>query len=119
MTMITSTTKSKQTSAFMQDMVGCGASIIHKFADLPPDSAEQIAHHIASDLIKHWGGSMLYIPKIDHSQLHKRDLQIWQDFTGNNHHELSRKYNLSTVTIYQILAKVRKSLPNKQGDLFD
>ena len=105
-------------SAFMQDMVGLGADIIHNFADIPPDSAEQIAHHIANNMIAHWGGSMLYIPKNSPYDLHQRDLAIWDDFTGDNIHELAQKYDLSMVTIYQILAKVRKSLPKKQGDLF-
>lgn len=105
--------------AFIQDMTKLGTNIIHNFADIPPESAEQIAHHIAHSMISHWGGSMLYIPKNNPATLHKRDLQIWRDFTGNNHHELAQKYNLSMVTIYQILAKVRKSLPKKQDDLFD
>ena len=106
-------------SAFLQDIVGHGADIIAKFTDIPPESCEQIAYHLADRMTAHWGGSMFYVPKTNPAELHKRDLAIWQDFTGDNVHELAQKYDLSMVTIYQIIAKVRKSLPNKQKDLFD
>ncbi|WP_019672275.1 Mor transcription activator family protein [Psychrobacter lutiphocae] len=106
-------------TAFLQDMVGQGADILAKFTDIPPESCEQIAFHLADRMTAHWGGSMLYVPKNTPAELHKRDLAIWQDFNGTNHHQLAQKYQLSMVTIYQILAKVRKSLPKTQEDLFD
>lgn len=109
---------SKLGYAFTTDMVEIGAKFLSDFADIDNQSAEQIAHHLAEELRKHWGGSQLYIPKTSIVQLHKRDLDIYNQFTGNNVHELGREYNLSEVTIYQIIAKVRKSLPKDQPSLF-
>ncbi|ERL56175.1 Mor transcription activator family protein [Psychrobacter aquaticus] len=106
-------------TAFLQDMVGHGADVIASYTDIPTEAAEQIAFHLAERMTIHWGGSMLYVPKNSPLKLHKRDLEIWQAFTGNNQHQLAQKYNLSIITIYQIIAKIRKSLPDKQKDLFD
>ena len=47
-----------------------------------------------------------------------QDIAIWDDFTGNNHHQLAQKYDLSTIAIYKILAEVKNSLPKPQKDLF-
>lgn len=106
-------------SAFLQDMIGIGSDIIATSAKLPKEQAEQIAYDLAQSMTAHWGGSMLYVPKTNPDKLQKRNLAIWNDFTGNNHHQLGQKHNLSTITIYQILADVRKSLPKMQEDLFD
>lgn len=100
-------------------MIAHGAGIIHRYTDIPQDSAEQIAYHLAQSMIKYWGGSMLYVPRQMATTLHERDLAIWQDFNGRNHNELARKYGLSVITIYQIIAKIRKELPATQPDLFD
>lgn len=107
-------------TAFFEDVVAHGAHSLCALTNMTPESAEQVAHHLAVALQSHWGGSMLYVPKTDHLRAHKRDLQIWNDFTGDNHNELGRKYDLSVITIYQILARVREQLRKEnQGDLFD
>ena len=106
-------------SAFLEDMVGIGAGIIATSANIPTAQAEQIAYDLTQSLTKHWGGSMLYVPKTNPDKIHKRNMQIWQNFKGNNQHQLAQKYGLSTITIYQILADVRKSLPKTQEDLFN
>ncbi len=111
-------TASQHGYAFMADMTAYGAKILTELTDTPLESAEQVTHHLVEELRKHWGGSQLYIPKTSLYQLHQRDLAIYNDFTGRNHHELARKYDLSEITVYQILKRVRESLPKKQGDLF-
>lgn len=81
--------------------------------------AEQIANEIAYRLSQHWGGTMFYVAKYSPWQAHERDLAIWRDFTGNNHHELAIKYHLSVPYIYEITARMRKLFCAKQQDLFD
>ena len=106
-------------TAFLQDMVGIGADIIATSAQLSIEEAEQIAYDLAQTMTAHWGGSMLYVPKTNPDKIRKRNLAIWDDFTGNNHHQLVRKYDLSMGKIYQILAEVKSTLPKPQKDLFD
>lgn len=106
-------------TAFLQDMVGIGTAIVQASAKIPSEQAEQVAYELASAMTKHWGGSMLYVPKTDPNKVIKRNRAIWDDFTGNNHHQLAQKYDLATPTVYQILADFQKSLPKTQEDLFD
>ena len=106
-------------TVFLQDMVGIGAAIVQASAKISSEQAEQVAYELASAMTKHWGGSMLYVPKTDPNKVIKRNRAIWDDFTGNNHHQLAQKYDLATPTVYQILADFQKSLPKTQEDLFD
>ena len=106
-------------TAFLQDMVGIGTAIIQASAKIPSEQAEQVAYELASAMTKHWGGSMLYVPKTDPNKVIKRNRAIWDDFTGNNHHQLAQKYDLATPTVYQILADIQNTLPKPQKDLFD
>lgn len=106
-------------TAFLQDMVGIGADIIATSAQLSIEEAEQIAYDLAQTMTAHWGGSMLYVPKTNPDKIRKRNLAIWDDFTGNNHHQLAQKYDLATPTVYQILADIQNTLPKPQKDLFD
>lgn len=66
-----------------------------------------------------WGGSMIYVAKHNPWQAHERDLQIWGEFTGNNHHELALKFGLSLPYIYEIIARMRKIYRKEQQDLFE
>ena len=106
-------------TAFLQDMVGIGADIIATSAQIPTEQAQQIAYDLAQSMTAHWGGSMLYVPKTNPEKILKRNLGIWNDFTGNNHHQLAQKYDLATPTVYQILADIQNTLPKPQKDLFD
>lgn len=106
-------------TAFLQDMVGIGAAIVASSAQIPTEQAEQVAYELVAAMTKHWGGSMLYVPKTDPNKVIKRNRAMWNDFTGDNHHQLAQNYDLATPTVYQILADFQKSLPKSQEDLFD
>ena len=72
--------------------------------------------HISS----HWGGQMLYIGKDHAFHADKRDLQIYNEFNGNNHFELAEKFDLTVVYIYRIvkrMAEIEKK--RRQRDLFE
>ena len=52
-----------------------------------------------------YGGSSLYIPKSDMFVRHRRNLNIYEDYKkGSTYKTLSRKFNLSTVSIRNIIA---------------
>lgn len=109
----------KKGELFFSDIEAIATQAITTYLDASADTAEQIAHEIAHQLNQNWGGSMFYVPKFNAWQAHKRDLAIWQDFNGRNHTELAQKYGLSVPYIYEILARIRSTLPKNQHDLFD
>jgi len=81
--------------------------------------AEQIAHGITEKIRHDWGGLSVYIPKGTIYALSVRDQQIYDDFNGNNHHEICRKYNISLQWLYKVIAAQKRiDSHNRQSDLF-
>lgn len=84
-----------------------------------PESYRQVAEVVGVEaavrLSEHLGGCSFYFPKLDGLVLKKRDEAIRREFTGMNHRELARKYNLSEQQIRNILANGKD---DRQNNLF-
>lgn len=81
--------------------------------------AEQCGAALADRLATHWGGQLINIPKDYRFNLANRDLLIYEEFTGNNHGELARKYGMTVRGIYKIIERARKrDLDYRQPKLF-
>jgi len=84
---------------------------------VPNDIAERLSYAVAENLRKDWGGMQVYICK--GNELSKRDAEIWATFTGNNHHELCRKFEITMQRVYKIIAVQRRlEEQDKQADVF-
>lgn len=74
-----------------------------------PESYREIARiagvENAVRLSQALGGLSYYFPQIDGILRRKRDEAIRQEFTGNNHRALARKYRLSEVWIRDIVER--------------
>lgn len=109
----------QEADRFFGDLKSFGTSVItDTIPNVDAKTAEQVSNELAYRLSQHWGGSMFYVTKKNAWQAHKRDMEIWDAFTGNNHHELVQKFGLSLPYIYEILARMRKIGGGKQKDLF-
>jgi len=64
-----------------------------------------------------WGGVYRYIPKMDKALNALRNRRIRQAFTGCNHRELARKFNLSETWIRKILEQTAEA-DDRQASLF-
>lgn len=84
---------------------------------LPDDDAGRIAREQTEDLRAALGGGLLYIPKGTRYANRLRDEEIWYDYTckGVTPLQLSQRYGLSIVRIYEILAAERAK---RQPSLF-
>lgn len=56
-------------------------------------------------LAAQYQGIPIYLHKIDKTLQQMRDEKILKEFTGGNHKELARKYNLTEARIRQILTQ--------------
>lgn len=84
-----------------------------------PEVAEQAGVAMANHMAEHWGGQVISIPKDHFFKLSGRDLNVFNEFTGNNHSDLARKYKLSSRAIYKIIARAsRRETDKRQGKLF-
>lgn len=86
---------------------------------VPTEKAEQVAHEIANRMASHWGGQNIYFPMGLSYKLSQRDQQIYDEFNGDNHSDLARKYGVSLQWIYKIIKTVRQEeINSRQGGLF-
>jgi Mor family transcriptional regulator len=100
--------------------VATHASEIAAAHGVKADIADLIGATVADHLAEHWGGQVISIPKDYHYKLSDLHLQIYTEFTGNNHMELVRKYGISLQWIYKLINRVHKREVNKrQQKLFD
>ena len=84
-----------------------------KTHEIEPEIADRISLKFEVSFRKDYGGIPLYIRKS--KELTTRNDEIWTKFTGKNHIELCREFNLSYQQICKIIGLQRKK---RQGDLF-
>lgn len=72
--------------------------------------AGDIGKQVADTLRDTWGGQHVYI-SYDRP---RRDALIFDEFTGDNHHELAEKYHMSTRNIYAIVKAEKDRRRHKQ-----
>ena len=103
-------------------LIDLAQNIAHALAELielDKERAEHVGQEIANRMAGNWGGQLIYFPIGTAIKLSARDLAIWNDFTGQNHSELARKYGVSLQWIYKIVKAMRQTdLARRQGGLF-
>lgn len=73
-----------------------------------------------NSICKVFGGMQFYLPKGRILEGMITQLHIWNEYTGNNVAQLSRKYDVSMQHIYRVVAKMRNIEKKKrQLDMFD
>lgn len=88
--------------------------------DYQADEARAAAAVVIRALARYGGGRTMYLPMGDALERALRDNQIWHEFNGSNIDELQRKYRVSSIHIYRILARMRKLRRRElQPELFD
>jgi Mor family transcriptional regulator len=101
-----------------QFVVAIADGYVQEFKD-DPEAARQRANFAMSVIQSNAGGAGIYIGKghLWHiSEVHRR---IYSRFTGNNHAQLAREFNLTERQIYNIIAAVGdEEFERRQGKLF-
>jgi len=85
-----------------------------------PEMADAIAIAAGAELAASWGGQLIYFPKNIRTRIRKRDLEIYERFTGDNHAELAQMFDLSVTWVYAIVKRTGAELRRERNvDLFD
>lgn len=83
-----------------------------KLPDVYKQLTELIGYENMLTLIAHYGGTPLYVPKLDALQKALRDDHLMSDYAaGRTPDQLAHKYNLSVVQVYEII----KNMNRKSG----
>ena len=62
---------------------------------------------VADMLADEWGGQSIYVPKDVARRCLKRNVRLFDEFTGSNVAELARKYGLSEQRVYAVIKQER------------
>ncbi len=87
---------------------------------MPEDRARAVAFSLAESVRQHWGGQLIYVPVGTGYEISERDREIWEKFTGDNHEQLARDYEVTVVHVYRIVKKMAQAARARdQRDLFN
>ena len=94
----------------------------HKIQDLQGEQrqiAETIGLEAYLKLVKIYGGTNIYIAKIDKLLSIKRDMEIVKRFNGYNYKSLANQYRLSERAVREIINRENSRILNQQLSFFD
>lgn len=75
---------------------------------LAKKSASSMALKITREMAVAWGGQNIYFPVGKTRWAQERDWQIFEEFRGDNHAELARKYQLTVPHIYRLIKRCKE-----------
>ena len=78
--------------------------------------AETVGLEAYIKLVMNYGGSHIYINKADTLTRENRNSEIKEKFNGSNYRELAREYNLSEITIRNIVDKKIRQIKSEPFD---
>ena len=81
--------------------------------------AETIGLEAYIKLVKIYGGTNIYIAKIDKLLSIKRDTEIVKRFNGYNYKSLANQYRLSERAVREIINRENSRILNQQLSFFD
>lgn len=85
-----------------------------------PDGAPELARRVVYSICEHQGGTVMYLPRGTILKRAMRDAAIYQDWRdhGVKPADMVSKYDLSSQTIYDIIARQRALHRKSEPDLF-
>ena len=104
---------------FLDDFMAKSTDILENDIGLSPEQALSAAEKLVKFIKKDWSGQQIYFPKCAEDELSARDLQLWEQFNGNNYSQVAREFNVSVQWVYKVVKFMRaKNIANKQIDAF-
>lgn len=104
----------------LRDLIDKATPEISERMGLTTEQARQAVFIVAEVIRKDWSGDGIYLPKGLAYEISKRDREMYAKFTGTNHAQLARQYDLSVRQVYARIALVgEQEYKRRQGHLFD
>ncbi|ECI3885399.1 TPA: Mor transcription activator family protein [Salmonella enterica subsp. enterica serovar Newport] len=114
--MMGATTQKELMDGLMEAVI----TILTERQGIPVMTACRVANTFADRMSHVWANSVIRIPKgIAYNTL-KRNKALFDNFDGNNHAWLGRKYGISIQRVYTIVKEMRQAyIESLQVDMFD
>lgn len=116
------TRSSLKRNALLEDVIGVIDTHLQEH-EIPPTVAALAAHALADRLSDYWGGQVIVFPRDYLYKLAKLELEIFDQFNGDNYDELARAHGMTVRGVRKLITRVRAKLakqrPDNQPDLLD
>lgn len=116
------TRSGQKRNALLADLVQVATAHMEE-NEVPGAVAVTVAHSLADRLADYWGGQVIVFPRDFLWKLAKLELEIYDQFNGQNYDELARQHGMTVRGVRKLIGRVRVKLarqrPNNQGDLLD
>ncbi|MGI6053950.1 MAG: Mor transcription activator family protein [Clostridium sp.] len=89
---------------------------IESLDEEPKKIAELVGMEGFRNLVRTFGGSSIYIPKVESLEKAVRDQRIRDEFDGSNYRELAMKYGLTETWIRSIVMEKVRELRERPMD---
>jgi len=111
--------KGKFTETLEQLVVAIADGYIEEFKDAPEDARRRA--NVAMGIIQqNAGGSGMYVAKGHFWAITEKHRQIYRRFTGDNHAQLAREFDLTERQIYNAIAAIsEEEFQRRQPGLFE
>lgn len=104
----------------LRDLIDKAAEPLAAKLKIPLPEAREVAFVICEIIRRDWSGNNLYLPVGLAHDISKRDLEMYEAFTGSNHAELSKRFNITVRQVYERLGLVSAAeFTRRQPRLFD
>ncbi len=98
----------------IRDVATMAQAILMKEYHQDEKTAKKMGVDVAVAFSKQCGGTQFYIPVGRFLKISKRDMQIYEKFTGDNHNELAKEFGISVQWVYKVIKTVKKQMQDKQ-----
>lgn len=98
----------------ISDLATTTIYVAKKYYGIAPNTARKLGVDVALSFADQCGGTQPYVPRELQVKISERDMQMYQKFTGKNHEQLAKEFDVSVQWVYQIVKRVNKQLQDKQ-----
>lgn len=116
------TRSGQKRNALLADLAEVATALFEE-NEIPSAVATITANALADRLSDYWGGQVIVFPRDYLWKLAKLELEIYDQFNGQNYDDLARKHGMTTRGVRKLIARVRTKLAKQrhgnQQDLLD
>lgn len=84
--------------------------------DTHPDAANLAASSVVDFLSTYWAGQVISFPKDVRYKLARKELEIWQQYRGDNKDDLARQYGMTPRGMGKLLERIRAKFRRQSAE---
>ena len=101
------------------DLDAKASALAKQLFNVPDEVAEAFGAELAQAMAAEWGGQSIYFATGLFYRVAQFHQEVWAAFDGSNHNQLAKRFKVSQVWIYKIVARMRSAdQASRQPDLF-